>query len=941
MHIDDEPSDPLVLPDRKPSAARRRANEAAAAATGGASDLGAPMFLIDNLVGVRESSEYDYMLFAKMIQQTLEPLRHLPGVAQALELGVSVFDKGPKGEDLRRQLGARALTKPGTDRVVGYLFVLQGTWFLYALTSAAKTSSDGDNFWIESLCSILRELRPKNLWVGPASRVVRRKELAGRVTLALKDVGTRIFPFEARHGLDLRVMADEYTWDALVTAADFDYKSTLTRLLTGTIFELKNNRFPRAEGVLPPGFCFAREGGTVTRQVVPDVRPDSLEMVRDLLRAGAGELTDAEIAKEFSARGLTARSQRKKGVPVAELDDPGRAILGVFQHLKTYVTGTYTFRLECPILNLEELHGLPIHRVHPEDNGFFEVDLQFELPPGGFVDEATARALTERRLDRDSGTAGAQLDRSVRKPIAGRRTWEDDTYQYVLDSDEDGAYVVRRRPKPPAGAETRISKGEGEIVGRLPAADFHVDVARAAVDGLGKALATDRPATSTALTWFDSLTGDLARLRSAVDAGERETRNLRALAGAAADVEERQHYAEMARTAKASTSKAQAELAAVQGRLALAAPGGARVELGVALPAFTLLGRTSNKAPYELYEAIRDHLVDLRVDCAPRRPTATVEFCIRLNSSDGSITLGPFRFSTRSTSVGVAGTPERAQAFHERNQALLVPWILGEQSAAEIQNLEGISERSLFRRGHTMLQPYIPNATARSALLDCPVPETRAVVLAGAMGFEYDTPFSDERAELIRRTYLDPDFDWTESWVSEATELKRRTLAFIDRNSDDPESGVHLDDPIDALGVSEVFVYRLLNSDPTRYTGASRRPAPKAVLERVPGWPDGRRPERASRRLRVFSCRWCGGWSMLQPLRVPEVSDELICTACGCSAGSDEPWPATYLQLWDGPFGRTVKASSDALGAAPRTRKGSHIVEMPPIPLIGARRRVA
>lgn len=944
-HHPDDTASPTTLPvGRKPSRARVKAQRAAAAVPGGASDARTgSVFQSEWMHLVRESSEYGNMLFAKMIQQTLEPYATRPGVRKALDLGIAILERGPAGDALRRSLGVRTIFRPKSSKVLGYLFQLDDDWFLYALTSAAQTTIAGENLWTTLLCETLRDLRPKNLGAGPTSRIARLKELGAQVSLAVKQTGTTVFVYEAPQGLNLREAGGDATWGALVMAADYEYHATVARLITGTLFELKNNRFPRAEMSLPPGFVFARngEGKPIPGSVVIDPDPSRLAMVRDLLADGATEATNADLAHRYSSRGLTSRWTAAAPVPASETGDPGGVVGRVFAHLNTYVTGKYTFRLECSLPSVTAMHGLTVHREHPDDNGYFEVELDFGLPVGGFVSDDVASSVRSRRLMNAPGTSGVQRETWDRKPLSGRREWADAEHDYVLDADDKGVYVVRRRARSATtlpGRRSTIGKGEGTIVGRLPAARLHGDLARAALAALGKPIAADRPDMGEGAAGRAARLADVSReliaSRSLAQERAHTAANFRMLAGASATTNERLNYADLVRRAEAEAEEAEADVARLQGELSVRPVDGLTVDVGPLAAALIVLGRTQDKADFALFEALRDFVVDFRAECEVGQPIATVTFGLRLHASDGSITLGPISLTTRNTAIGVAGTPARSDAIHERNLALTLPWLLGEVTPAEVAEHEGIDLRSLRRRTHDVLRSHLPNEAARAAIIDCPIVETRRVVLGALAGARDDAGFSADRAREIRQLYYDPNFSWTPSWVSDATIMKRVVLDFVDRYATDPNMGVHLDVVRARVDVAEVFLYRLLNDDPAKYVGASVRPAPRPVLDRAPGWNLDRAPKRELKAVCVRRCTWCGERTLLQPLRVPEVADELICTHCGCSAASDEPWPGDYLLSWDGPFGRRKSPGKDIAAKGDRSPHGTRLVPLPDVPIL-------
>jgi len=939
---------------RRLSPARRKANAIAERLPASGSGGSAPRsnFRCEWLFVVRESSEYDYLMFEKMIQQTLEPYGDRPGVRKALDLGLRLFNRGSDGDLLRSKLGARTLFQPGRDKVFGYLFQLDGDWFLYALTSAARTTRKGENEWTERLCETLRDLKPKQLGAGPTSRIARRKELGGQVAIAVKQVGTRVHVYEAPQGLDLREAGGDATWTALVMAADFEYQNTIARLVTGTLFELKNNRFPRAERQLLPGFVFARDqnGKAISGQVVPDPDPERIQMVRDLLAAGATSATNNDIAMEFSPRGLVARGGRRasKGLVVSASDttDPGRVVATVFAHLQTYLTGKYVFTLECAIPNLEKMHGLMVNRVYPEDQGFFEVELDFGLPAGGFISPGLAEQLSDRRLDNQPGTAGVQQDESSRKPLSGRRRWTRDGHEYAMLPDGPD-YIIRRRPAmksaPPDGSsDPTFARYDGELLGRLNARDLHKRLSASILSALAGPVTTDRldwcGDQALGATKTQQATTELARLHAQARELRQRAQNNRQLAGAATSPAERSAYADQARDAQEQGDSILARAGDLQGLITQRPVDGVKADVGPLIASLLLLATTKDKASYDLHVALREHLVDLQVDAKPSDPTAEVSVRVRLTTEDGGITLGPVLTMVKNSAVGLPGTSRRRRSIVSRNRALTYSWLLDGQHADEVAEIEGVDQRRLKRAAHEALRDLVHNEDARAAIIDCPVLQTRRVVLGDLVGHPTDGDFSPRRADEVRRLYLDPAFSWTQSWVSQATLDKRAVLAFIDRYASDPDEGLELAVLCDRMGRTEVGIYALLD-ETGKYLGTKRRGLPsKAVLERGDRWVYNVPTPASDKRLLVRRCHWCGQRSLLQPLRVPEVVDELICTPCRCSASEREPWPAEYLLSWEGPFGRR----GPALGATADGKRrpvGTRLAVMPPLPLLHGRPR--
>lgn len=946
-----------VVSHRRESPTRRRAREEGArrrAGTSASPDVQAMRFLAMWLYVVRESSEYDYMLFAKMIEQTLDPYQHRPAVQQMLALGTRVIEHTPTGDELRRDIGARTIFFPGTSKAMGYLFHIGDQWFLYALVSAAKTALNGDSDWNTVLCGVLREIRPEHIAAGPASRLCRLRELSGQVSLAVKQIRSKIHVFEFPSGLDLNQPGDDATWNALVLAAEFDYKNTLTRLLTGVLFELKNNRFPRPARQLLPGYEFARDGDGVVQQGVvrPSTDPHRIALVRELLTLGATDLPNEEIARLLAKKGLVARGgpRASKGIVVTadEVGNPSKLMTVLWAHLPTYATGKYIFRHECTVPNIDMMHGMEVHRAHPDDKGYFEVELDFGLPEGGWASAELIAEVVRRRLPTLREPSGAAGPRALMKPLAKTTRWTEDGWQYSLSGHEQAAYTLRRRTlvssvEKGTGRTRGFGHYEGELLGRFTSDVFHRDIAAAIANGLTLGAPSGRYEWRDALgvptAAFVAAQARLSELDAEAHRLTEDARRARRLASTSEDDVLADEFAREASSARRGAHAVASEAAKLRVTLDATPLGqGLAVDADRFAAALALLAQTKDKAPFILHEILREHLTDLRVYAEPSNPVATFVVGTRFTTQDGEITIGPIEGKTRNAAVGLTNIG-RVGGYQERNIALGRAWLFDGVPVDEVMALEGLDARAIRRRAKEGLRDLLPSMQARSALLDCPIAATRRAVLAPLLGEALPAGGHDGVvAEEIFRIYTAPDFYWTHSWVSESTLRKRTILEFIDRYAD-PEVGLAMNVIKERLGLSDWVLRSMMDETGTYLGGAQNTPPRRPVLQRAPGWLLDAPCSAEDKRLLVKACPWCGQRKLLQPLRVPEITDEVLCVACRRMPSSEYQWPEEYLLPWEGPFGRT---GMPKLGVLPRGQYepiGSRLQPSPRLPTLNPRRR--
>jgi hypothetical protein len=213
--------------------------------------------------------------------------------------------------------------------------------------------------------------------------------------------------------------------------------------------------------------------------------------------------------------------------------------------------------------------------------------------------------------------------------------------------------------------------------------------------------------------------------------------------------------------------------------------------------------------------------------------------------------------------------------------------------------------------------------------LDCPIPAVRAVVLASNVpGLQPSHDLDPDLVTELNAIYHDTDFpSRSKSWASRDLTPQRVLLGWMHRYAN-AEHGVRLDELKAITGIDEPRLYSMLAQDPSSYS--STRAGDHVLLEPTRPWPK-RQPLAEGRRVRLPKCPHCDLPTLLQPLRVPELPDGVLCTTCRRAPSTRFVYPPEYLQPWVGPLqgNRTTRTndSRDPVGTLrkdfripPRTR---------------------
>lgn len=395
---------------------------------------------VDLLLVARESDRYDRTLMLAMVKQTLAPMLHVPGVREAYDAGLAPL------EDPGR-FNAELIKYSGT---IAVLFEICGTRFIYSMGSAAKGTRelDGDNAFAHILGEVVRSLRPKVVRTATFSRLVRSQDHAGRLLTAFDGNVDRVDCTDVV--IDPSTQQGRMQWGFYATFAEMERLAIGGRTLAGRLVRLTRGVVPWGEFGVPCGYRM-RDDGTVE----VDDRPEVLAGVPEVLRRMAdANATYKEIKALAGDLGLSTPRLRKKHGESATYHH-ARSAGGMVETwsdwLDLYRTGRVQVLLENPLKGVDEIAGVQVVPV-PEaagldvfDHGAFRFNLEWGLPPGGWVEDHWFDAIRARLKLFDSGPRARGASSYVMcRPLAGLGGWTEGGRDYRLFTHD--RYAVRSKP---------------------------------------------------------------------------------------------------------------------------------------------------------------------------------------------------------------------------------------------------------------------------------------------------------------------------------------------------------------------------------------------------------------------------------------------------------------------------------------------------------------
>lgn len=926
------------------------------------------------LVVVRESNEYDFMAFSTMIRQVLEPLSgRLPGVAEVLEEcghTAEVMRPTPRGDALRARWGASVLRQD--SRPYGYLFEVGGTYFFFAMTSAfSDASEDLGNSFTDDLLANVNRLRPTALYTGPATRIVRRKDLGERLGRELGLRQVRVFTKELPEGIDPGKDSGSVNWTFLCLTAEADLRTTLTRLLTGRIYRVRQNGWLAGANMLPLGF--ALEEGELKRPILGDAQ--DVACARLLLHAAARAWTDIKtgaapdpeavprkILTELARLGATKRSNRKAnsygtpiaGVAVDTVVDPKMTLISLLNELSAYSHAGILRRpqqLPMPGLNQHDVHGMTIYvpvrkdgaATAPDPNAkgtiFFDWTFPKPLDSAGEPEAwASEDVLAEAAayLNYLKSTSAQPWSTRAAHPFSG-----------MFKANEDGQYLHLVHSG--TGYQVRISSGrayyksKSAAIGKFDNDDFN----RAFVDALINKIEVEgidprqvrfrqprQPSTPEVSDTQNRLTALTAQFHSAQASSRAATTALsrrdhqQTADGLALQIEALQEVADREATARETTQECEPD----------------RLDVSDLATLLSLVLDSSSKGlPTAVCRLLQSMIVDGRIEQCwdDSAPWARFRCSVRLQAEHGITRPVEVVFEVGNTTQGTD-----RKAFDRRMRQVLELRMTTDASVEELAARLGrqptpshVGQCLGAALTTVFTDRGVPPKNARAAavaLIDCPIASTREIVWrtlhrqALPRTIEnLDEKDSARHTEAIVDRYLSPQFSWSvKAWSSGGERKRREMLRYVEARGD--VAGTSLTELQHSLGLAENigFVTSHVHDVKARKDDAIAR-----VLEAHPSATRGPRGGGAPSLVRRRACPHCRERLPL-PLPVPETgADPVLCGSCMRLA--DDPthvFPDSYRELWEGPFGRAVTDTNAVppVGQRTGTRRG----EAPKMPSV-------
>jgi len=880
------------------------------------------------LFTVRESDEYDLFMFQGMLDQVLRPHLAVPGVADVLKHGADIMRNTADGAALRRQWNAIKVTH--AKRFVGWRVKRGNAWFFLAMQSAASINDGGENAYTEALAKLIRDLAPERHITGPFTRVVRNDEVAGRVAQAYREMRCPLYCSEVPGGIEVWTDGGRMLWGVMVQVASFEHRAIVRRMLAGTLYQLKLGGWPKAEEHLPLGFKLALTKAN-ERLVKPD--PEMREAVAEMVRLGGTELSNKEIAKRLGEKyGVTSRKLQSyhgdDSMTVADARDPNTAMKMRYRHLRTYLTGTYTFTQACPERGVESMFGCDVHLDVDEKGAPIagSEHFRFEIPFGGgpelwgVTEEQIELAYRKRVIEPPSkrGRHGGHNTEKV-KPLAGVCEYEEDGFAYCLRCERAAFYRLYRRTVSAAvNSQTgrrrgwdRTDTGVKYVAGfpshwlHRPLADLIIEALESGVPGELVALSVASDADEDRK---EALLAQLNELREARTNHEANARGLGLLAakaleqGREADAED--YEAQRAEEKAAADNLAPKIAKREQDLLApRPVPSGAEGQFGDLARVVAYLRQCKDQGPVAVNDALLEIITDMRFsEITPVSALLTVKLVVP--TTDGPVELGPLSVVVaRRGRTGRKGCPDAGLAARRAEFAKM--YLSEARSIADIAKTTGwdttVTERYVSEwLGEPGLdgRPRVPSKGLRAAIMDCPVPDVRRALGAHLFGTPLPEGIAPGWAEHVLRTYT-TDVPWALSWAADTHRQRRAVVAYVAAH--DAGRGVAVGEVEQVLGVDHWYLLDMLH-DVRRAGNAT--PAYRPCLQRVGAAEWDRWTSDSDKRVRLLACPHCGGRAS-HVLRVPEVPACVLCPQCARMPGHPSlVFGPEYFKNWEGPRGR-------------------------------------
>jgi len=314
---------------------------------------------IKRLCICRESNENNYLLMEAMILQTLANMPNDPAILRAKELGIRPLIE-PEGsiENLNLQMLRVGKAK-------GVLMEIDGDYFLYSMSSAAKTTESGENDWTSLCAKVIEEFRPREIYIASVSRLVRSFEHSGKLQSVISKNVDTIFAGTAT--LTMRggdASTGHVMWALLTMIAASERNMIVQRLTAGQIAKYNRGEWIGGKSVVPLGYKF--DSKTLNLALDPDSIPAlkaTFELMADC------NLSGWQVAQKLGRLGVTTKYVRDNFGESGTVGDyvyPNSFVRNISSWTPLYLSGQYILRWTNPFPGVEHIAGMPVHK-NPED----------------------------------------------------------------------------------------------------------------------------------------------------------------------------------------------------------------------------------------------------------------------------------------------------------------------------------------------------------------------------------------------------------------------------------------------------------------------------------------------------------------------------------------------------------------------------------------------
>jgi len=898
------------------------------------------------LVVVRESSAAAFTEFVKMLEAVLNSrIDFIPGASKVLQLGDILVRKTPEAETLRKTLNAEPKYARGSKVPVGWLFDIEGTLFFLGLYSAGKPTIRIDdehnvhvtNEFTRALASVVQQHKVKTIYTGPLSRLLRSRNVAAELRNALVLNRTEVVCSDQAAAFRMGNQDGQRAFDMAAWFIEEQYKGIVQGLTNGTHRVLLRGQWPKTEDHLPAlGYRFL---SAEDHTPVPDL--ESLDLVRDFIALAAKpqeEVSSDDLIAFLAERGWGSRSLKKRELrdengTIADAKHPRMILRHLLEKgLPLWESGVYNYEVNVPAVLLEEqllddtgrfvadsrraafsVVDNNVERdideegedrsVYRQTKLAFGISFHHEMLPEGRWVSPELIALAKRRLEIDENRATGRLaSDSVRKPLTSVSVWEDDEREYKIASGAHDLYLILSRPLSEAVDSYGRRNGWPAhglvpyIVATVKTASLHKAFAETIVSTLSReAVTVSRRNPSAA---YEEVRVDIDDISESLN----KARRRQELAEKAGDTAIEAGASSVAARKFREAEEASKEATALEVELskAYAAAEDARpltldsAEVGELAATLAELAETENQGRPELNSTLRRLIARLEATLADNGLTVEFKVWLRLVSNDGPVTVGPISFSLAN---------RRQDLVAERHEAAARYVLADGMREGEAMAESGYDSLPHMRRRITkMLADVVPSTYLRSAIVDCPISETKAVVWemldASLNGRAFAIPEGVDRAFAthIRNTYGADGFAWAVSWAAQSHELPRAVIEYVLACGPDGAKALDLQRYASTLG-GRNFTQNFIG---LAYRGMRKGSEYEPILERGEGF----KKSNPDRKFLALRCPFCDTRTLTHTLRVPEVPGGVICTSCRrVPSLPTVVFPEDYLRNWDGPRG--------------------------------------